>query len=352
MQTSTSTTRINPLRKPKGFEPTVQRWSAGIPAKHEAYFVEFLGIQGPDAPTLDASPFFAFAGQSLSGLSGPDVVDHARHVDDAGQLNHIIAAYWVDEDAHKDWAAAFEASDFWNDPARLSEACGYFRESLSIPVGRQETLYWADYPAGLGRSPNVATYPTPYCGYFGAMRDRIPLAAVETFPSMAGDRLAPPVRRETRGARWVVEAPGNLAVIRSATFWGNCDREQREDFEEKLRVPLEKGMSYLRDNAVPAGCCSLRYQQSIGADFNELPEAHALGYFLSLGHLEDWSERHKSHHAIFAAAIARYKKYGAANQLRTWHEVFVLPDTGQTFDYLNCAPETGLLPWFEARKIG
>jgi hypothetical protein len=42
-----------------------------------------------------------------------------------------------------------------------------------VPVERQETLYWKDYPAALSRSPEVAVYPTPYCGYYGAMRDRI-----------------------------------------------------------------------------------------------------------------------------------------------------------------------------------
>jgi aldoxime dehydratase len=40
-----------------------------------------------------------------------------------------------------------------------------------------------------------------------------------------------------------------------------------------------------------------------------------------------------------SAAIARYKKYGKLNQLRTWHEVF------------NCAPETGILPYFEAERL-
>jgi hypothetical protein len=40
-----------PLRKPKGFEPAVQRWSAAVPAKHGGYFVTFLGVQG-DAQAL------------------------------------------------------------------------------------------------------------------------------------------------------------------------------------------------------------------------------------------------------------------------------------------------------------
>lgn len=348
MNDQSGASRLYPLRKPKGFEPTVQRWSVALPTKHRAYFVEFLGVQGTNIATVDGSPFFGFINELLARPDAPDVVDHARHEDENGMLNHIVAGYWIDENAHESWSSALKKSGFWNAPARLTDACGIFRESLCVPVDGQETLYWRDYPAGLSRSENVGLYPTPYCGYFGAMRDRIPLSAIEKFPSPAGDNLAPPARRAAKGARWRVNPPENLAVIRSGTFWGRCDAEQREDFETKLRKPLEMGMGFLKDNPVVTGCCALRYQQTVDTGFCLQPEAHALGYFLSISHLEDWAERHASHHAIFAAAMARYKKYGSSNQLRTWHEVFILPANRQTFEYINCTPETGLLPWFDA----
>jgi hypothetical protein len=34
-----------------------------------------------------------------------------------------------------------------------------------------------------------------------------------------------------------------------------------------------------------------------------------------------------------------------------WHEVSVLPAEGQTFEYLNYHPETGLLPYFQSRNF-
>jgi aldoxime dehydratase len=57
----------------------------------------------------------------------------------------------------------------------------------------------------------------------------------------------------------------------------------------------------------------------------EVPEDHALGHFLSLRHMERRAEGHATHAAIFGAAISRYRRCGASNQLRTWHEVFILP---------------------------
>ncbi len=118
-----------------------------------------------------------------------------------------------------------------------------------------------------------------------------------------------------------------------------------------LRAPLERGMAYLRESPEATGCCSLRFQQTCDAEGKPELETHALGYFLSLEHMENWAERHASHEAIFTAAITRYRKFGKANQLRTWHEVFVLPEQGQIFEYVNCAPGTGLSGYFAGERL-
>jgi hypothetical protein len=342
--------RVNPLRKPKGFEPVVQRWSAGLANKCDAVCVAFYGIQGPDRESVYTSSFFPWIMEAIRLPGGPTVHDHAWFVDRHGLYTHIVALYWVDVSRRDAWFADSHVAGWWNQKTRLAERTGYFRESLTVPVERQETLYWRDYPAGLSRSPEVAVYPTPYCGYYGAMRDRIPLAAVDPLaPSM--ETLPAETVRETRSARWRITAPGNIAVIRSAAFWGRCDPAQTEDYMRDLRAPLERGMAFLKENPAATGCCSLRFQQTCDAQGRPELETHALGYFLSLQQMEQWSEHHPSHEAIFAAAIARYRKFGRANQLRTWHEVFVLPEQGQAFEYLNCAPGTGLLNYFEGERL-
>jgi len=341
--------RVHPMRKPKGFEPVVQRWSAGFLNSCEALCVSFHGVQGKDAASVYVSSFFPWIEEVLKLPSGPTTHDHAWFIDENGLYTHVVATYWVDRDRRDTWFSAPDVTRWWESKDRLSEATGYFRESLTIPVERQETLYWQDYPAALSKSPDVAVYPTPYCGYYGAMRDRLPIAAVDKLETPFGE-LPPPVERRTRGARWRIATPHNLAVIRSAAFWGRCDPDQTEDYMRDLRTPLERGMTYLRESAEATGCCSLRFQQTCDSSGSPVLETHALGYFLSLGHLENWAERHPSHDAIFSAAIARYRKYGKTNQLRTWHEVFVLPDQDQTIEYINCAPGTGLSGYFDGDR--
>lgn len=341
--------RIAPIRKPAGFVPAVQRWSFQLPDACNQLRVAFLGVQGPDAGAIARSPFMAWIADLASHPNGPTTHDHAHHADAVGRLNHVVAAYWLDDARFDRWRA--DVADWWAAPARLHDETGVWREVLRVPRDRQESIYWRDYPAGLMTSDEVAIYPTPYCGYYGAMRDRIALAAHDPLDAADGPMLAPQDRRGA-GERWRIEPPHNLAVIRSANSWGAMDKEQHADYLASLRGPLDRGMDFLRDHPLPSGCASLRMQRTTDAAGVAASEEHALGYFLSLRHMERWAEGHASHAAIFNAAIARYKRYGASNQLRTWHEVYILPAGDQLFEYANCAPTTGLLPWFAGERVG
>jgi AGZA family xanthine/uracil permease-like MFS transporter len=43
-----------------------------------------------------------------------------------------------------------------------------------------------------------------------------------------------------------------------------------------------------------------------------------------------------------------YRKYQDGLQLRTYNEIFVLEEDNPAFEYVNCHPRTGLLPYFES----
>jgi hypothetical protein len=181
------------------------------------------------------------------------------------------------------------------------------------------------------------------------MRDRLPAAVADLLE--AAPALPAKAQRTGFGEHWSVRTPHNLAVIRGGSSWGFMDAEQHADYDAQLRVPVTNGMDYLAHNPLPSGCASMLWQRSCDSDGSAAPDEHAHAYFVSLKHLENWSENHGSHAAIFSAAIRRYKHYGAANQLRTWHEMYVLPEGDQRFEYLNCHPNTGLLSWFEAERL-
>lgn len=108
-------------------------------------------------------------------------------------------------------------------------------------------------------------------------------------------------------------------------------------------------MDYIDTNKVATGCCAMRMMFNLDNDGNELDESSVLAYFLSLGHLERWSHAHPTHLDIYHHAIAMMRKYQEKREVRTWHEVFVLPSGGGLFEYINCHPGTGLLPFFEGQ---
>lgn len=344
--------RIAPLRKPPGFTPAVQRWSFLLPEGETGLHVAFFGAQADSQAELDGHPMRHWIDTHLVGhADGPTCLDHARAPLSGGRVEHVVCAYWVSAARFARWAADPAAEGWWHDPKRLTGRHGAWREVLWVPRARQESIYWKDYPAGLMASPEVAIFPTPFCGYYGAMRDRLPAAATDRLDAPPGAELAVRSERRGYGEHWSVRPPHNLALIRSANSWARMDGEQRADYDAKLRDPLAAGMDYLGENPLPSGCACMRWQGTTDTEGAPQPEAHAHAYFLSLSHMERWAEGHATHAAIFRAAIQRYRHYGSANQLRTWHEVYVLPGDRQRFEYLNCDPQTGLLRWFEADRL-
>jgi len=344
--------RVTPLRKPPNFVPAVQRWSLQVPPGQPQFRTAVFGAEAPNEATLNEHPLFSWIELFLRDHpDGPHFHQHARSRTLYGNVSHVVSAYWVDEDRFERWMRDQTVQAWWKDPARLQGPFATWREILRIPRDRQESLFWLDFPVGVSGCPEVALYPTPYCGYYGAMRDRLMATAKDKLETALSSGLQKVNGRKGFGEYWSIEPPNNLAIIRGGSSWGFMDDEQHASYDDQLREPVIAGMDYLDRNPLPSGCASMRWQRSSDIRGNLEPDEYAHAYFLSLAHLEDWAENHASHAAIFSAAIRRYRHYGAANQLRTWHEVYVLPEGGHTFEYLNCHPDTGLLPWFKGRQL-
>jgi aldoxime dehydratase len=110
-------------------------------------------------------------------------------------------------------------------------------------------------------------------------------------------------------------------------------------------------VNFLRDHPDESGCCDLRFAHQVGGDGSLLKKTFGLGYFLSLEHLEKWAATHPTHLTIFSRFGKMVREYGADLKLKLWHEVSVLPPTGQIFEYLNCHSETGPCHTFLRRSF-
>lgn len=349
LQAPPSIPRVLPMRKPSGHIPPVPRWRVDLGCEWRLLTMLYAGAQAPDDAALDASGFRLWLEAQWRAEGGPYSWEWSRYMDAAGYVNLVCVAYWVDEDRFARWQGAAGYEGWWRGEP---DGGGRFRELMRVPPERLENNYSKpDHKLGFARFEPSGFVRHEETGYWGAMRDRIPLSAADPFDPPPGAAMRPQPWRGP-GRRWRIEVPGNLAVIRSGQHWEDCEGEQLDNYLRNLQPALEAGMRHLVETPVASGCCCLRYMHNLGPDGSPRRESYALGYFLSLAHLERWSETHPTHHAIYFRAIDTAKRYGPHRQLRTWHEVFVLPAEGHEFEYVDCHEGTGLLPWFEARRLG
>ena len=115
----------------------------------------------------------------------------------------------------------------------------------------------------------------------------------------------------------------NLAIIRGGSSWGLWTKNSTPTMTTSCVVRSAPAWTTWNGNPLPSGCASMRWQRSSDISGNLEPDEYAHAYFLCWRIWRTGPENHASHAAIFSAAIRRYRHYGAANQHRTWHEVYV-----------------------------
>lgn len=337
--------RVYPMRKPAGHKPAIQRYSARFGSGPVPLGIQFLGMQAHEPDALTRVRLWERVSEGFAGEYAPARYDFARYVDTSGCENLVAAAYWTEPGALQAWRSRPDVASWWSNSAHVDAAYGLWREAFEVPVDRAETNLFRDCLGGLGACPAARIEPMEESGYFGAARDRMPASAYDLLEPTAAAIRRSTTAGDTRGRRLIVKPLANTAVIRSGVSWARCGEEQLRDYQQNLKVKLDAGMEYLRSNGEEVGCYSLRQVECLSPDAATMKEAYSLGYFLSFGHLEHWAHHHPSHLAIYTRALADRKRYQERLELKTYQEIYVLPDAEQRFEYVNCHAETGLLPY-------
>lgn len=338
------------MSKPDGFVPEVQRYSARFPGDLAALRVLHVGVQSEHDDEAACTDALRGLNGLLASGDGPVHFDHAKFVDPGGYLTLFAVAYWRDSDAYGRWKCSEPVTQWLDDRAGAPGKLGYFLEAMSVPVGYAETIAFKELIRGLSACPMSRIEAMGESGYWGSARDRIAASANDHMDSPVEGRPKPDFNRDTLGRRLFITPPKNFTVIRSGVSWEACGEEQRISYEKNILPKLDAGMEYLRNNPGDTGCYAIRQSQSIADDGGRMPESFVVGFFRSLEELETWAKQHPTHLAIFNRAMMERQKYGDALELRTYHEVFVLADDSSLFEYINCHPGTGLLPYFDSRE--
>ena len=134
--------------------------------------------------------------------------------------------------------------------------------------------------------------------------------------------------------------------------WSACGAEERAIWADKMEGVVDQWIAFLRGNPLQTGCISIRdcREQEVESG-GELEKRSQLGFLLSLGHIEQAARTQPTHLAVRNTLISMYREATFTPQLHLWVEVHILPAGALETEYINCHPQTGLLPYFEVREI-
>lgn len=327
-------------RVPDDYQPPFPMWVARADTSLHQVAMAYLGVQyRDDAQRPAALTALRQIVGTFAGDDAPVKHDLTDHVDNAGYHNLIAVGYWSDPSAYCRWLRSDTVKGWWESDERLTDGLGYFREIVTPRVDQFETLYaFTDDLPGVGGVMGAISGDINEHGYWGSMRDRIPLSQTDWM--QAGGDLTVVSGDPAKGGRVVVRGHDNIALIRSGQDWREAGEDERSLYFDELQPTLEEGMDFLRDHGQELGCYSNRFVHNIDLDGNQLDESYNIGHWRSLGHLERWAESHPTHLRIF---VTFFRVVTGLVKLRLYHEVSVSDAKDQVFEYVNCHAGTGML---------
>lgn len=324
--------RTEPARMRPDWNPPSPAFSARFAESVDAVVMAYYGLQYRAESAALAAARSDLA-QRIAAADGPVHHDTAVVRDAAGFSNEVTALYWLDHERYRRWDAAHPS---WTDPGRARDGVGYFRE-IAMPAARDfETIVGGRRREGVAVAAEQVSGEIAEHGYWGSMRDRLPVSQTSALEPSGGLRF-------TRDGEHVVVHPHDgIALIRSGQDWIETTGEPRERWLGAIQPVLREGMDFLTEQGRPIGCYANRLLQ-LTVDGAPIEKTYGHSWWHSLAELESWSRSHRTHLKIFGAFGQFVKEFRGAAGLRLYHEVSVLAAEQLQFEYLGCHDGTGLL---------
>ncbi|MET4165087.1 MULTISPECIES: aliphatic aldoxime dehydratase [Gordonia] len=329
-------------RVPDDYEPPFPMWVGRADHRIQQVTMAYLGVQSSGAEhRTEALAAVRQIAASLQHADGPAHHDITHHTDNQGYDNFMIVGYWSDPSAFGRWMSSPDIDSWWSSTDRETGPLGYLREIVSPRVDQFETLYaFQEQLPGVGALMNGISGDINEHGYWGSMRERIPLSQNDWMQPRRDESLRVVYGDPAHGGRVVVAGHDNIALIRSGQDWREAGQAERDLYLDEIQPTLQAGMDFLRDNGADVGCYSNRLVQNIDLDGNPVDETYNIGHWRSLEKLERWAESHPTHLRIFTTF---FKVATDLDKLRLYHEVSVADGASQLFEYINCHPATGMM---------
>lgn len=309
------------------------------------------GIFGVQAPSTDAAASVtARLNALLRRTGGPAVLERMHYRDAQGWHCDLFLGGWLDAAAYRAWAALPEVAAWWRGLPCGPDDAGVWREVMT--PHKDYFQYGAGVEEVAGFASLGTVVPSDKFGYWGGYRDRIPASARDKLLTPL-DRTPEPVLRETRGRRLAVAIPDNLCFIREGQAWDRAGTAERAVWAERMEPVVDAWIAHLTAHPAETGCLSLRFcrEQEVETGADRARQSQ-VAFLLSLRHIERAARTAHSHLAVKDTLMGIYEAPPFEPTMHIWVEMFILKQGDLQTEYVNCHPETGLLPYFEVRPFG
>lgn len=324
--------------RPKGFEPPYPAWGPALP-EGLSYVQAQIAVQSQSGQR-DDKHFDALASK-LRKAGGLRHVERVGHLDAQGAYNDIAVSYWKTPDAMCSWLSLEGPFGSFADPL-VEGGRGMWYESLSAPRSHYE-INASTPDINWGLSMEFDSELEPNHAYWGSMRDRIAAAEDGGLTGAIG-QIARGTEHGRRRVR--IKLPPNMCFIRTVQGHSGAAEEETESYRVDMRPQYEKGVQYLVENPIDSRCLSARLV-TYELPCPGRPNTETIAWFASLTDLEHWVHDHPTHAAIFEASQAHATRFAPEMRLLLSHEVVVAPAGCAEAMYIDCHPETGLMPFFQ-----
>lgn len=340
--------RTTAVSTPENYEPPFPAYCARFPENTKELVMAIVGAQYASPADHDGAAISQLSGfmkNSPDADTRPSFWELTSVTDSTGAYNIAVIAYWPNKASYTQWTAVSGFQAWWDSINPEKERHGWFLEVFFPSIERFETVFSDnEFPEGAANMRSSVSGPMKEHGYFGSMRDRLPISQTDKLVGETGHFSKNPAgHRSPRRVR--VPGKHNLAVIRSGQDWSNTLPTERTLYIETMQPVLTKGMNFLRDQGEEVGCYSCRLMDVIDpVSFKANKDrTFGLAYFDDLSSLEGWSKRHKTHLDIFGGLLQYMKRLNYNISLRLFHEVLVLTPEQQWFEYIGCHDKSGML---------
>ncbi|KAK7227804.1 hypothetical protein V2G26_015807 [Clonostachys chloroleuca] len=344
------TERVVPGKTPDNFKPPFEIYASRYPPSMKELVFAIIGVQYSSSDLNDGvamEKIISFTSSTaVPSHLRPTLEEVAAVTDNRSHYNIAILAYWPDRRTWNEWLEQTGFQEWWSGLDPTNQQNGWFLEVFFPTMDRFETILTdTTMREGASYMRDNVSGPVLEHGYWGSMRDRLPLAQVdELVGEKAFLQAGGPKRPSTLTSRVRVPGKRNLAVIRSGQDWKESLPKERDLYLKMMRPALQAGMDFLHDHGDEVGCYSNRFMDIVGPK-GEIGKdrSFGLGYFDDLASLEAWSKSHPTHVNIFAVFMKYAKEMNNELSLHLYHEVSVLESSQQLFEYVSCHANTGML---------